>query len=83
MKNTFISEIKVRDAVYRRFLELLKLENLHKMYLKNRGFLESSIKDELYRTASKNYIKRRIRGNVLFKRHNLAKNTRSISKRRF
>ena len=54
-----LADIELRDAVYRDFLNMLKLEGQHKRYLKNLGLLDSSIDAGLYRTVPKNYIKRR------------------------
>ena len=51
-----LADIKLRDAIYREFLGMLKLESNHKKYLKNIGFLESSIETDLYRSVPKNYI---------------------------
>ena len=34
-----LADIKIRDAVYRDFLNMLKLENQHRNYLKRLGFL--------------------------------------------
>lgn len=67
-----ISDIEIRDAVYREFLNMLKLEGQHKNYLKNIGFLNSSIEDNLYKSVPKNYIKRRLICNALAKKYNLA-----------
>lgn len=67
-----ISDIEIRDAVYRDFLNMLKLEGQHKNYLKNIGFLNSSIEDNLYKSVPKNYIKRRLICNALAKKYNLA-----------
>jgi len=66
-----LADIEIRDAVYRDFLSMLKLESEHRKYLRNIGFLDSSIDKQLYRTVPKNYIKRRIIGNILSKKYNL------------
>lgn len=78
-----LADIELRDAVYREFLGMLKLESNHKRYLRNMGFLDTSIEIDLYRSVPKNYIKRRLIGNTLSKKYNLARNTWSISRRRF
>lgn len=67
-----LADIKVRDMVYREFLSMLKLELQHKKYLQSLGFLNSSIEENLYRTVPKDYIKRRLIGNSLSKKYNLA-----------
>lgn len=66
-----LADIEIRDAVYRDFLSMLKLENQHKQYLKNIGFLNTSIDEQLYKSVPKNYIKRRLLGNTLSKKYNL------------
>lgn len=78
-----ISDVEIRDRVYREFLGILKLEQQHKKYLQSLGFLETSIEEGLYRTVPKNYIKRRLIGYTLSKKYNLARNTRILSRRRF
>ncbi len=55
-----LADIEIRDAVYRKFLSMLKLDNKHKRYLNSIGFLDSSIENGLYRSIPKNYIKRRL-----------------------
>jgi len=65
-------DIELRDAVYRDFLNMLKLEGQHKRYLKNLGLLDSSIDAGLYRTVPKSYIKRRLIGSELSRKYNLA-----------
>lgn len=64
-------DIEIRDAVYREFLNMLKLEPQHRRYLKSLGFLDSSIDEGLYKTIPKSYIKRRLIGNALSKKYNL------------
>lgn len=66
-----LADIEIRDAVYRTFLNMLKLEPQHRRYLKSLGFLDSSIDEGLYKTIPKNYIKRRLIGNALSKKYNL------------
>ena len=69
--------------VYRDLLSMLKLEGQHRRYLRKLGFIDSSIDDGLYKTIPKDYIKRRIIGNKLARKYNLARNTWDISRRRF
>ena len=64
-----LADIEIRDAVYREFLNMLKLENEHKKYLASLGFLESSIKDGLYKSVPKDYIKRRLIANTLLRKY--------------
>ncbi len=66
-----IADIEVRDAVYREFLNMLKLESSHRGYLEKLGLLKSSIKNGLYRSLPKNYIKRRLVAYNLSKKYNL------------
>lgn len=67
-----ISDIEIRDKVYREFLGMLKLELQHKKILKNMGFLESSLESGLYKTVPQNYIKRRLICYNLSRKHKLA-----------
>lgn len=67
-----LADVEIRDMVYREFLSMLKLENQHKDRLRNMGFLDSSIQEELYRSVPKSRIKRRLIGNSLSKKYNLA-----------
>ena len=78
-----LADVEIRDRVYREFLGRLKLEKQHKEYLENIGFLESSIEDGLYKTAPKNYIKRRLIGYAMSNKYNLARYTGVLSGRRF
>ena len=55
-----LSDIEIRDKIYREFLSMLKLETQHRNYLRNMGFLDSSIDAGLYKSIPKNYIKRRL-----------------------
>lgn len=55
-----LADVEIRDAVYRDFLGMLKLETQHKKYLTSLGFLNSSIDAGLYKSIPKNYIKRRL-----------------------
>lgn len=67
-----LADIQLRDRVYRDLLDMLKLENQHKNYLRKIGLLDSSIEDNLYRTVPKNYIKRRLISHILSKKYDLA-----------
>lgn len=67
-----IADIDKRDAVYRDFLNMLKLDLKHKNYLTEQGFLNSTINKQMYRTIPKNYIKRRLVANSLKKKYDLA-----------
>ena len=66
-----LADIETRDKIYRDFLNMLRLEPQHKMCLRNMGFLDSTIEDNLYKTIPKNYIKRRLICNRLSKKYNL------------
>lgn len=66
-----IADVEIRDAVYRDFLSMLKLEPQHKRYLSGIGLLDSTIEDNLYKSIPKNYIKRRLIGHTLSKKYNL------------
>lgn len=78
-----LADIETRDMVYRELLSMLKLEGHHRNYLERTGLLSNSIDDNLYRTASKNYIKRRIISHILSKKYDLARNTWNVSRGRF
>ncbi len=65
-------DVEIRDKIYRDFLSMLRLEKQHKNRLRNMGFLDSSIEENLYRSVPKNRIKRRLIGNSLSKKYNLA-----------
>lgn len=67
-----LADIKIRDTVYREFLDMLKLEKQHKDYLRNTGFLHTSIEKDLYKSVPKNYIKRRLICHKLSQQYNLA-----------
>ena len=67
-----IADIDTRDTVYRDFLNMLKLEPHHRHYLNSIGFLNSTIDNQMYRTIPTKYIKRRLIGNALKKKHSLA-----------
>ena len=78
-----LANIETRDMVYRELLSMLKLEGHHRNYLERTGLLSNSIDDNLYRTAPKNYIKRRIISHILSKKYDLARNTWNVSRGRF
>lgn len=78
-----IADIDKRDLVYRDFLNMLKLDIKHKNYLKEQGFLDSTINKQMYRSVPKNYIKRRLVANSLKKRYDLSGIPRIFSRRRF
>ena len=67
-----ISNIDTRDIIYRTFLNMLNLEAKHRKYLKDNGFLDSTIDNQLYRTIPNKYIKRRLIANSLSKQYDLA-----------
>lgn len=67
-----LSDIELRDKVYREFLSMLKLEGQHKKMLKDIGFLDTSLDNGLYKTVPKNYIKRRLICHNLSRNYNLA-----------
>lgn len=67
-----LADVEVRDAVYRDFLSMLKLEGQHKRYLQSIGLLNSSIYEGMYKTVPKNYIKRRMIGYELSRKYNLS-----------
>ena len=66
-----LADIEIRDAVYREFLGMLKLEPQYRQYLRNLGFLDSSIDNQLYKSVPKNYIKRRLIGSALSRKYDL------------
>lgn len=73
---TFVNQIEdviVRDAVYRDFLDMLKLDSKHKKELENLGFLDSTIRDNLYKSVPKTNVMRRIICYRLAKKHNLSR----------
>lgn len=78
-----LEDIEIRDAIYREFLGMLKLEIRHKQYLRNLGLHDSSIEDGLYRTIPKNYIKRRLICKALSRKYNLCGIPRIFSRGRF
>lgn len=77
-----IADIDKRDKVYRAFLNILKLEPQHKKYLKNQGFLSSTIEEQMYRTIPKKYIRRRLVGNNLKRTYDLSGIPRILSRGR-
>ena len=66
-----LADVEIRDAVYRDFLDMLRLDINHKKYLNGLGLLNGSIEDNLYKSIPKNYIKRRLIANNLSKKYNL------------
>lgn len=66
-----IADIETRDRVYRAFLGMLKLDTIHRRYLKELGFLDSSIHNGMYRSIPKKYIKRRLVAHSMSKSFNL------------
>lgn len=66
-----LADIETRDKVYREFLDMLRLDGLHRSTLQRLGFLNSSINTGLYKSIPKNYIKRRIIGCELSRKFNL------------
>lgn len=66
-----LSDIEMRDKIYREFLSMLKLDSKHKMYLKSLGFLNSSIENGMYKSIPKKYIKRRLVSYALSRKFNL------------
>ncbi len=67
-----LKDIEIRDAIYRKFLDMLKLDICHKRYLNNLGFLNSSIEQCLFKSIPKSYIKRRLIASKLSKIYNLS-----------
>jgi hypothetical protein len=78
-----LADIELRDKVYRVFLGMLKLDSVHRRYLKELGFLDSSIDNGLYRSIPKKYIKRRLVAYSMSKSFNLCGIPRLLSGRRF
>ena len=66
-----LADVQIRDTVYRDFLSKLKLDEKHNNYLKSMGFLDSSIKVDLYKSVPKKYIKRRLISSSLARNYNL------------
>ena len=77
-----IADIDKRDAVYRDFLNMLKLDSEHKKYLENQGLLKSSIENQMYKSVPQKYIKRRLIANSLKKKYDLSGVARLLSRRR-
>lgn len=67
-----IADIDTRDAVYRAFLDMLKLDTKHKQYLQSQGLLASSIQSQMYKTIPSKYIMRRLVAYNLKRNYNLA-----------
>jgi DNA primase len=66
-----LADIETRDIVYREFLNMLSLNIKHENYLKKIGFLDSSIDNQMYRSAPRSYIKRKLIANSLKRKYNL------------
>lgn len=77
-----IADIDKRDAVYRDFLNMLKLDSKHRKYLENLGLLKSSIENQIYKSVPHEYIKRRLIGNSLKKKYDLSGIPRILSRGR-
>lgn len=67
-----MADIDTRDKVYRDFLSMLKLNPIHKSYLRSLGFLETTIDEQLYKTIPKSPILRRLIASKLKNKYNLA-----------
>ena len=67
-----VADIKRRDEVYREFLRMLRLDRVHKNYLKGLGLLDGTISENLYRTIPKKDIERRLICKALSKVYDLA-----------
>ena len=67
-----IASIDKRDAVYRDFLNMLKLDLEHRRYLQKQGLLNSSIERQMYRSVPKKYITRRLVANRLKRKYDLS-----------
>ena len=66
-----LADVKIRDKVYRAFLKRLELERAHRDYLREMGLLDSTIRDNMYRSIPKNNIKRRLICKSLLREYNL------------
>lgn len=75
-----LADIEKRDKVYRKFLEMLELERVHKSYLKKIGLLDSTISENLYRSIPKKLIKRRLICKELSNEYDLCRNTWILSR---
>lgn len=66
-----IADIKTRDKVYRAFLNMLELERTHRSYLRSTGLLDTTIRENLYRSIPKKNVKRRLICKALSQKFNL------------
>ena len=78
-----VADIKTRDKVYRAFLNMLELERTHRSYLRSTGLLDTTIRENLYRSIPKKSIKRRLICKALSQKFNLCGIPRFLSRRRF
>lgn len=67
-----IADIDKRDAVYRTFLNMLKLEKSSRLALNRLGFLNSTIEEQMYRTIPNKSIHRRLIAYRLSKMYDLS-----------
>lgn len=67
-----VADLDKRDAVYRDFLNMLKLDSKHRKYLEQQGLLKSSIEHQMYRSVPKKEMIKRLMANKLQKKHGLA-----------
>ena len=67
-----IADIDKRDAIYRTFLNMLKLEKSSKLALNRLGFLNSTIEEQMYRTIPNKSIHRRLIAYRLSKLYDLS-----------
>lgn len=66
-----VADIKTRDKVYRAFLNMLELERTHRSYLRSTGLLDTTIRENLYRSIPKKNVKRRLICKALSREYNL------------
>lgn len=67
-----IADIDKRDAIYRTFLNMLKLEKSSRLALNRLGFLNSTIEEQMYRTIPNKNIHRRLIAHRLSKLYDLS-----------
>lgn len=67
-----IADIDKRDAVYRTFFNMLKLERSSRLALNRLGFLNSTIEEQMYRTIPNKNIHRRLIAYRLSKLYDLS-----------
>ena len=67
-----IADIDKRDAIYRTFLNMLKLEKSSRLALNRLGFLNSTIEEQMYRTIPNKSIHRRLIAYRLSKMYDLS-----------